>query len=349
MDQIEVRKQDFGFTRNTWDGLQAYLEKHRELKPKIMLSGTPPLTITSGSIRVESISTSTDHVGTSIVVTYNAQYVGTFDPIYLTASASTLGFPWYGDYASGASGLVYCSHTAINWFGGNGTTASPGVFRYVATFSPITPDRLDLSPLSRPAIVTGGGIELTEVRRQDVNGNPIVNAVGDFYENLPEFYVPGCELQVSWNVSSNPMATAQTYSFTTNSAAIWGQAAYSGVIGKITAEETFETYSGTLIQYWRITVPMKFRNDGLTWNFQPFNYGYRYKDSGTGKIINYTDPVTGVYGPVFLDASGGLLNGDGTTNGGSAAIIYPAGPPAGYQVLNGASWSGIGVPVNPFT
>jgi hypothetical protein len=195
--------------------------------------------------------------------------------------------------------------------------------------------------------VTGGGIELIEVRRQDVNGNPIVNAVGDYYENLPEFYVPGCELQVSWNVADNPLSLAEEYSFTTNESDIWGQDAFSGVIGKITCEETFETYEGTLIEYWRITVPMKFRNDGLTWNFQPFNYGYRYKD-GSGNVVNWVDPTTGVYGPVFLNTDGTLLNGNGTTSG-TDAVIYPAGPPAGYQTLQGDDWSGLGVPVNPFS
>jgi hypothetical protein len=242
---------DMLFTKNVWKGKEAYLAT----KPKAPLrTGPPPLTLVSGTIRVEGVSCSTDHVGTSIQVVYNAQYTGTFDPIFVTANASSFNFPWYGDYAVGATGLVYCSHTACNWFGGNGTTTSPGVFKYTATFSPITPDRMDLSPLDRPAIVTGGGIELTEVRRQDVNGDAIVNSVGDYYENLPEFYIPGCELQVAWNVASNPMSTAQQYSFSTNESAIWGQDEYSGVIGKITCEETFETFENVLIQYWRITV-----------------------------------------------------------------------------------------------
>ncbi|HWE04997.1 MAG TPA: hypothetical protein VG326_21495 [Tepidisphaeraceae bacterium] len=93
---------------------------------------------------------------------------------------------------------------------------------------------------------------------------------------------------------------------------------------------------------------MKFRNDGLSWNFQPFDYGYRYKD-GSGKVVNYVDPQTGTYGPIFLDGSGGLLNGDGTTSGGSDAVIFPSGPPDGYQTLNGADWSGLSCPVNPFS
>jgi hypothetical protein len=311
-------------------------------------TGGPPITITG--IKLGDESCTTDHVGTTVTLTQIANFYGTWDAVYLAANASALGFPWYGDYAVGASGLIYCSHTSVKYVGGLYTSSSePGTFNYTSTFSPITPDRLDLSPLDRPAIVTGGGIELTEVRRQDVNAHAMVNSVGDYYEGLPEFYIPGSELQVAWNVSSNPMTTAQTYSFSTNSAAIWGQSTYSGVIGKISFEQTFETYQGSLIQFYRLTVPFKFRNDGLSWNFQPFDYGYRYLVSGTPQ--NYIDPVSGVYGPIFLDGSGHLLNGTGATTTGTGPVIFPAASgstPAGYQTLTGLNWSGLSCPINPF-
>jgi hypothetical protein len=310
-----------------------------------MKSGPPPITVTDIIFVDETCST--DHVGTTVVLTQYALFHGSWDAVYIAANASALGFPWYGDYAEGSDSLVYCSHTEIKWKGGNNSATEPGAFTYTSTFSPITPDRLDLSPLDRPAIVSGGGIELTEVRRDDVNGNPMVNAAGDFYENLPEFYIPGNEFQVSWNVSSNPMTLAKTYSFTTNSTSMWGQDAYSGVVGKISLEETFETYQGILIQYWRITAPFKFRNDGRSWNFEPFNYGYRYKDS-TGQPTNYVDPTTGVFGPVFLNADGTLLNGNGSTIG-TAPNIFPTGTPDGYETLVGADWTGISVPINPFS
>jgi len=90
--------------------------------------------------------------------------------------------------------------------------------------------------------IRGGGLELTEVRRVDISGDPMVNSVGDYYEQLPIFYVPGSEFTCTWNVTDNPETLAQQFSFSTNQSAIWGQDAYSGIIRKITFENVYEVY-----------------------------------------------------------------------------------------------------------
>jgi hypothetical protein len=116
--------------------------------------------------------------------------------------------------------------------------------------------------------------------------------------------------------------------------------------GKVTATQMYETYGGVLIEYWKMSVPVRFRNDGNPWGFfQPYDAGYRYLKSGT--LLNWIDPATGVYAEIFLNGSGGLLG----TNGTGTPVLYPAASgstPAGYQTLNGSSWSGLSIPANPF-
>ena len=292
------------------------------------------------------------NAGPTIVSKFKVLFTGTYSTAFIYQNATAMGLIDYGDYVTGTSSELYCSNidaeitTNANYIG---TTAAPGVFTYTATFSTITTERLDLSPLSRPAQITGGGIELSEVRRVDVTGAALVNSAGDYYEGLPEFYIPGSEIQVSWNVASNPLTMCQTYSFSTNQTAIWGQAAYSGVAGKISAEQSFETFQGVLVEFWKVTVPMRFRNDGRGWNFQPFDYGYRYLSSGAPEA--YVDPTNGAPAPIFLDGKGNLLGGDGTTNN-ADAVIFPASSgstPAGYKTLTSQDWAGMSCPVNPFT
>jgi hypothetical protein len=308
---------------------------------------TSPMTVTDIIFGDETCST--DHVGTTVVLTQIGEYYGDWDAVYIAANASGLGFPWYGDYAVGSDSYIFCSKTEVKWKGGNATSESVAAFDYVSTFTPITPERLDLSPLSRPALFEFGGSDLTEVRRYDAStpAKPIKNSAGDFFEGLPEFYVPGFEVSLIYNSSANPGSLISTYSFSTNSGSWNGQAAYSGAIGKINATLTFETYQGIQIPYWRVNVPIRFRTDGNGWTFQTYDYGYRYVNSGI--LTSYVDAVTGVYGPVFLNGSGGLLGGDGSART-ATPVIYPpgtGGAPAGYQTLKPIDWSGASFP-NPF-
>jgi hypothetical protein len=288
--------------------------------------------------------------GSKIDTSFKLKFTGAFSTVYLIQNATSIGLPDYGDYLTGTSSEMFVSDTSATIVPGAlyvGTTAQNAVCMYNATFTNIDAERKDLSPIYRPAVVNGGGIELTEVRRVDKTGAAMVNSAGDYHEGLPESYIPGSELTVSWNVATNPATLAQTYSFSTNSSSIWGQSAFSGVIGKITYQNVYEIYQGILIEFWRISVPLRFRNDGLSWNFQPLDYGYRYK-SGSA-IKNYVDPTTGVFGPIFLDGSGGLLNGNGSSVGGADPVIFPDGTPPGYETLTATDWSGLSCPINPFS
>ncbi|HEY9712391.1 MAG TPA: hypothetical protein V6C72_02915 [Chroococcales cyanobacterium] len=97
-----------------------------------------------------------------------------------------------------------------------------------------------------------------------------------------------------------------------------------------------------------MTVPIRIRTDDAGWQWQPYDYGYRYLNSD-GDATNYTDPTTGVYGPIFLDGSGHLLGGDGSTNS-ADPVIYPAASgsdPAGYTIYTPQDWTSTDIP-DPF-
>jgi hypothetical protein len=312
------------------------------------------VSMTVVSIKQTDEKSHVTNAGPQIVADFKVQFTGTFSTVYIYQNAEAMGLIDIGEYLIGTSSDMYVSETSAGIVPGSlyvGTTTQPGVFMYSTTFSTIDRDRMDLSPIFRPAKVNGGGIELTEVSRVDSAGNAKVNSVGDYYEGIPESYIPGSEFTISWNVATNPATLAQTFSFSANQSSIWGQSSYAGIIRKITYENVYEVFQGVLIQYFRITVPIAFRNDGIPFcQFQPFDVGYRYKSGSTVK--NYVDPTTGVYGEVFLDGSGGLLNGNGTAPAsGSPPVIYPAASgstPAGYQTITAQNWSGLSFPVSPF-
>lgn len=325
---------------------QARQAKQNKLRglPHNLTTGSATLVVTQ--IKLTDESASTDHVGTSITQSYTCQYTGAWSSLYITANASTIGLPWYGDYIAGATGYIYCSNSNVKLLGGasvmSATTANPGAFTYTATYSPITPDRLDLSPLSRPAVWSYGGSDLTEARKVDQDGTAVTNSTGDYCEGIPEFYVGGTEASVTFNVSSPHACTALSYTVNQNS--FGGYDAGQGMIGKVDAEETFETYQGVFISFYRITIPQRYRTDENGWRFAPLDYGNRYLGAD-GIATNYVDPKTGAYGPVFLDGSGKLLGGDGTSNA-ADPVVYPTGGDHGdgYTMLKPSAWSGVPTP-----
>ncbi len=156
--------------------------------------------------------------------------------------------PIVGDYLANLNATMWCSHIDCELESGsmtnpNGANGETGIALYKATFSPLTAARHDLSPLDRPVQIEGGGIDLTEVRRNDITGKPIINAAGDFYEGLPSFYVPGGEFTMMRNEAANPWNTVCQYSFSQNQDNFFGIAPGNGIMGKITFKKVIEKYA----------------------------------------------------------------------------------------------------------
>jgi len=278
--------------------------------------------------------------GYFVDVNYLVNFYGPWDSVGLVDNAASISLPIYGDYLE--TGYLGSSSSFVSNISADldsGSKISPsstqsGLAIYAIKITPVTAERLDLAPTSRPAIISGSGIELTEVRNVDINGNLIANSAGDVYSDLPSFYVPGGEISIEINLASNPATTCKTYSFSVNNGTWNGVAAGQGVMGKITFREVIEIWAGSQITYYKTNFPMRFRSDGNSWQFLPIDYGWNYVKSGA----HVPNVVNGVASPALLDGSGGLLAYGGTP------VVYPTD---GYETLVPQDWSSLSLP-NPF-
>jgi hypothetical protein len=312
--------------------------------------------LSSSTMTVQQINTSEDHsdidhVGLTAQQTYKIQYTGLFNSYVLSRFGFVAGLPAYGEYFIDAdSEILFVSHVSAKKEPGAVADATTNQQAYyIVTYSPLTSQRMDLSPLDRPPLRSGSGSKLTEVRAYDVNKKGIVNAVGDFYENLPAQYIPGGEVTITRNEASDPSAVCSAYSNTINTNAFGSIPALAGIFGDITYDEIIENYSGEQITYFRTHYPIRRRNDKDGWNFVPINYGWKYKNAGKVYAVGAGgpgDPSPGIHGPVFLAADGTLLNPDGTGKP-TAPIVFPTGTggaPDGYQFITDTDWNALGLP-----
>ena len=223
-------------------------------------------------------SASTDRHGITVNATFRIKFIGLWSSIALSLGANEFGLPIVVQYLGNLNSTMYVSHIDCKVEQGsltnpNGAIGELGIALYVVTYSPLTAERHDLPPLSRPALIEGSGIDLTEVRRVDQNGNPIINAAGDYYEGLPNFYIPGGECTITRNEASNPYSMAKTYSFSSNSDNWFGVAPGQGIFGKITFKRVIEKFAGVDVTYYTVTYPIRERTDTNVWNYCPLNYG----------------------------------------------------------------------------
>jgi hypothetical protein len=196
----------------------------------------------------------------------------------------------------------------------------------------------DVAPLSRPAQIRWGGSDATEARRYDVNGDAITNSAGQFFDNLPSFYIRGGEVSITLNISANPADICVLYSFTTNGSDWYGVGRGNALMGKIEATKQYEIFQGTEYTYWTITYPIMFRRDG--WGFKTYDIGTQYIDDDDS-IKSYID-ANGVAQETLLDGLGRPWDGD--------PILWPDGTTAdegGFRVYEEGGWGFLSIP-NPF-
>jgi hypothetical protein len=304
--------------------------------------------LTDAIMEIEE-SASVDRHGITIPAVFRIKFIGLWSAAAMALGASEFGLPIVGEYLGNLNSTMYVSHVDCKVENGsltnpNGANGEVGIALYSATYSPLTAERYDLAPLDRPPLIEGGGIDLTEVRRVDQNGKPIINAAGDFYEGLPNFYIPGGECTITRNEANNPHATATNYSFSTNADNWFGVSPGQGLMGKITYKKVIEKFAGSDITYFTVTYPIRSRTDTNGWNYCPLNYGYRYKPKASQPAIPYVSG--GVHGPVFLANDGTLLNPEGAAIP-TAPIIFPAASgstPAGYVTLKQQPWAALSLP-----
>lgn len=239
------------------------------------------------------------------------------------------GLPVYGNIFVDTDIRSYINHVECNKTD-DSDPHNDGIVIFKYDYIPFPAAGYDPNPLSRPADIRWGGSDLTEVKFYDFDGNKYVNSANQLYSNLPSQYVLAGECTVSFNVADNPGNNCVLYSYSTNASGIWGVSTGFGLMGKWEGQLSFENN----VTFWRVTVPMRFRGDGLKWRYYAIDSGYVDED---GNVIG--DDVGQQHStPVLLDGSGGKLTP------GDDPVIFPTD---GFKQYNETDWSASGV-VNPF-
>lgn len=261
-------------------------------------------------------------------------FTGGYDPAFLHANTEPLlqrpgeEHPLdAGSYVTSATPTLEDDSIRI------GTASRKAVAYWEIQYSPKPFIVFPQSPLSRPPTIEGAGSDLTEVAREDQEGDPIVNSAGDFYDPLPERPVTGAQYTITRNEAANPVNMAAVYSNTCNDAQWYINAEGCALMGLITYRKVTEQVEGNLFEYWQVSYPIKENPKG--WRFKPIDNGWRKKDED-GDLFQVTDPVGNTTMiPVLLDGEGGVLEDGGTP------VVYP---PEGYTIIPETSWDSLGLP-----
>lgn len=266
------------------------------------------------------------------------RFTGTYDGAHLL-NTPPMGVPVRRSSPAWDLGVIVDS-IRCGLEGDQATTVPAGLMGtafYEVDYSPLTYTKVlkSISPLNRPAVIEGGGSDLTEVRNFDADGKPMVNSAKEMYSNLPEQPVMGLDVLVRWNVSTNPASLAATISNTTNNA-IWnGVAKGNGLIHKIGYRKIVEVYDDTSVTYWEVAAPISFKRDG--WRWKPLDVG-RCLTVGGRRVPWIEKDNQQIAEPQPLNGSGLPLEDW------SAPVFYPAD---GYARVTEANWTTAGIP-NPF-
>jgi hypothetical protein len=219
----------------------------------------------------------------------------------------------------------------------DGSWHGEGIARYTVSFAPKGTDEEHKHPMQRRPKIVWGGSGLTETVRKEVDGLPIKNSAGDFYDPLPERPVRGARVTITVNLEENPASICDEFSWSTNGAAWFGVPAGKGMMEEVTAELVSEQFEGETVEYWTVTFPIRFRRDN--WKLKLLDNGYRQKDPATGAVTTILDPLGERPAvPVLLNGAGEELPE------GEPPVVYPT---AGYNLNEATNWGSLPLP-NPF-
>lgn len=273
---------------------------------------------------------------TTYTVSYQVAFSGQYDEATLLNSGGTsIGGVTLPSINQAHSTDLYVVVSNIEADLEGNSSPYDGLATYQVTYTASSFDSLPIHPLDRDPQITWRGTSRTEVARVDINGKAILNSAKQLYDPLPEKPTEGGEVSISYNISGNPASICANYSNTVNSGAIWGVPAGNGLIGIIEGTRQSELFEGVTVNYWTLSLPIAFNNQG--WRFKCIDNGYKYLNAGEPET--HRDKIgTPTPTPILLNGSGGEYTG---TDG----VIFPT---AGYKIINETSWSGISGLPNPF-
>lgn len=274
--------------------------------------------------------------GSKYDVTYEVTFHGGYDESGLLYAADDRlpKIGWYLGEESGATSedLTVCAQSVRVGLK-PGSLYGPddnGIAVYVVNFQQVTP-QFAVDPLERKDVQWSGG-DVTEVLTYDANGKPFLNSAGQPYTGLPARPIRSALCNITIRQKANPAAVVTLYSYTTNSAPIWGVDPGNALMGKITAKKNQE---GS-VAFWELSLPIQFRRDG--WKMKLIDNGFVFLDADGNPQTVTDDTGNAKPSPVLLDGSGGVLAPAG------APVTYPS---AGFDIYESANWGSLGLP-NPF-
>lgn len=289
------------------------------------------MTIVTDSVQLVSETASVTTAGASYTRTYQMKFIDGYSAAALIHNTEG-DLPKVGEvHPDDSNSIVETVNPKLaDSEGGVGA----GVAIYEVSYKPIDPSNdKSQTPTARNPEISWGGSDLSEVKQVDVDGVPKVNSAGDLYDPIRETPIRGGEVTITYNVNANPADFCVNFSYTTNDAEWYGVAVGNGLIGKITASKVYEVFEGATIEYWKLTVPIRFNRDG--WKNKIIDNGFR-KAGGAAIVddMGHTPPV-----PVLLDGAGGELAMPGGT-----PVVFPTD---GFRDFEEAAWDDLAIP-NPF-
>lgn len=178
-------------------------------------------------------------------------------------------------------------------------------------------------PTNQPLRYRLQSVNTPEIVYEDVDGNPIVNAAGDYYDPPIERDFPRWTFSVKRNENSPNLATLGPYANRTNEATWNGFPPKTVKISPLNLpEQEYSQYTGNLYSAMEYVFEVNFD----TWTRAILNQGYRQLNSA-GVLVNIvTAEGTPVSSPVMLDESGhAILTPDYLDTTGGAAPDEPSG------------------------
>lgn len=216
--------------------------------------------------------------------------------------------------------------------GGAGTLPAPNTPCYVwlatVTYGPWNPiEHTDTGePTDQPLRVRMVPVNTPQIVYEDVDGNPIVNSAGDYYDPPIERDYPRWTLTIVRNETSPSPATIGVYANRTNESDWNGFPAKTVKLSPMTIPEAkFSQFSGAA--YWEMEYTFEINFD--TWTKVVLNQGYRQL-AADGTLEPILVAGTPASTPVMLDENGhAILTPGYEDSGGDVAPDDPGGDGGG--------------------
>jgi len=190
-----------------------------------------------------------------------------------TASAGGTSIPGYGDEHPQRSG-AYCINVTP-------AIRTRPVYKVTATYEE-REEQPTLDPTNESATVRWGQRRYTEVVKEDINGDPVQNSAGEWFEEPIEIELSVPQVTITRNVSTFDPEEADYFTDTVNKSDVTiAGGTVNALHAKVDSWTAAErTRAGTT--YWEETIKISLKRDD--WDIALLDQGRRAIDATTGKL-----------------------------------------------------------------